>query len=121
MGRLEKSSMPNPPKVESSESRGTLVTVSGAVKTFGLIVTMMSAVISVVWCIAGLRSQIDVLNQQQIALRHDLEMRELESDKRVTKIEERQDKEEKAVEDINRKLDVVETILLRIDKRVGGQ
>lgn len=105
---------------EPSGARQQVVTVNAVVKTFGIAITSITALISLVWFAASLKGEIISLREDQVAMKHESELDKQQQEKRLDHIEERQDKTEASVADLNRKLDVAVSILERIDRKVNA-
>lgn len=90
------------------------------VKWLGIMVSVVSGVITIVWFAATLKGDIITLQQEQAAGKTQVEMRNAQQDTDIDRLRVRADTTERAVADLNRKLDVAVAILERIDKKVGN-
>lgn len=96
------------------------LTATVVIKWFGIIFTIVSTVISLVWFAALLKGDISTVQQEHLSSKREYELKIADIEKKIDKLSDRADITEKSVIELMRKLDVAVAILERIDKKVEG-
>lgn len=104
---------------EERDSGDVPVTVNSIIKWTGIIFTVISGVVSLVWFAALIKGDIITLQQDSAAMKRELEARNVQQDKDIEKLKDRADETDKAMSELTRKLDIAVTLLQRIDAKVG--
>jgi hypothetical protein len=102
-------------------SNDTPITVNGLIKWGGILAAFVTSLISLIWFAAGTKSDINEIRLNLTTTNKETQLYEIANDKRCTVIEIKANETDKAVAQIESKLDVVVAILERIDKRTGGK
>ena len=79
----------------------------------------VTAVISIVWFCASLKGDVASLKQEDTTIRREIETRNTEQDREIEKLKTHAAEIDRAIADINRKLDVCVAILERVEKKVS--
>jgi hypothetical protein len=96
------------------------ITVNSVIKWTGIVFSLISGLVSLVWFAAIIKGDIITMQQEVLSVKREIEMRNSTQDKEIEKLKDRADNTEKSLSDMGRKLDVAVTLLERIDKKVGN-
>jgi hypothetical protein len=82
---------------------------------------IITAVVTIVLYIGGIKADLQSYRDTSFAARHELELRIVESEKQIDRLRTHSEQTDHIVEQIERKLDVAVSILERIDKKVNHE
>lgn len=114
---------------ESNKNRGgntgaireeSSLTLNEMLRYGGLIFTIVSASVSLVWYIANIKADISDMKKDLLTYKEISNAKEINNERTVNELRGKMDKSEEALQKVSEKLEVTVSILNRIDKKVGN-